>query len=131
MKFKFDLLVLVATSFFVVCAAVPAETVTLDAKAAKSLISDHVWQMKHGSGYVYWSWKSDGSVCLRAEAGEGQCADTGSWKVAGNRLCYDLTWWGACGGYNFGCFRVSDKSKGWYEAIKDNGLTSFEFSVAK
>jgi len=140
MKFKFNhsanrsrsaLLILVAISFFVVGAAVQAATATLDAKATKNLMLDHVWQMKLGSGHAYWSWKSDGSVCFRVEAGEGKCADTGSWKLDGNRLCYDLTWWGASGGFKSSCFRVSNKGKGWYEAVEDNGVTLFEFSAAK
>ena len=125
------LLTLAMISFFVLCVAFPAGAATLDAKAVRSLTSDRVWQMKLGSGYVYWSWRSDGSVCLRVGENSGKCADTGTWKLADDHLCYELTWWGASGGYKSACFRVSEREKGWYDALQDNGLSLFEFSVMK
>jgi len=108
---------------------------TLDAKAAKSLTSDRVWQIKkpRGPGYDYWSWKSDGSVCVRLGEKTGKCADTGRWKLDGERLCYELTWWGETerGGLKSACFRISDQGKGHYGALQDNEMTLLEFSVIK
>lgn len=76
--------------------ALAESAATLDAKAAKNLISDRIWQQKnpHGPGLKYWSWKSDGSVCLRTDDKTGKCADTGHWKLDGVRLCYDVAWAG-------------------------------------
>jgi Protein of unknown function (DUF995) len=119
--------------FFALCAGLPAAAATLDAKAAKSLISDRVWQQQRrtGSGFVYWSWKSDGSVCIRLEDKNSKCDDTGHWKLDGDRLCFEITWYLKSAGGNSACFRIVDKGKGRYEAISDNGLTFFEFSVVE
>lgn len=106
---------------------------TLDAKAAKDLISDRTWQQKKfdSPGYNYWSWKSDGAICLRLNENTGKCSDTGRWKLEGDRMCYEVTWLFKSGGGNSACFRIADQGKGRYGALQDNGLTLFEFTVAK
>lgn len=106
---------------------------TLDAKAAQNVTSDRVWQVKkhRGPGYDYWSWNSDGSVCVRLGEKTGKCADAGTWKLDGERLCYKLTWWGENQGLKSACFRISDQGKGHYGALQDNNLTFLEFSVVK
>jgi len=103
----------------------------LEASAAKALITDRTWQQQqaHGPGKLYWTWKSDGSACLRIDDGQGKCTDTGKWKLEGNRMCYELTWWGATVGRKSACFRITDKGKNQFEAVQDNGLPLFEFSV--
>lgn len=118
---------------FAMCAALPASAATLDAKAARSLVSDRMWQQKTTSGpnFRYWSWKSDGSVCLRARGKTDECGDTGRWKLDAERLCYDLTWGGLTYGVKSACFRISDQGKGRYEALQDNGLTLFEFTLVE
>jgi hypothetical protein len=106
---------------------------TLDAKAAKTLTSDRMWHSKNigGEGFYSWSWKSDGSVCLRENEDTGKCLDTGTWKLKNDRLCYELTWWGASDGFKSNCFRIEDKGKGHYGWLRDNGISVIEFSVAK
>jgi hypothetical protein len=113
-------------------AGTQAATATLDAKAARSLISDRVWQIKkkNAAGHDYWSWKSDGSVCVRLSEKTGKCADTGRWKLDGERLCYELTWLGVTWGMKSACFRISDRGKGRYEGLQDNGFTLFEFTIS-
>lgn len=115
------------------CAALPALAETLDAKAARTLVSDRVWQQKPSSGpnYRYWSWKPDGSICVRTDDKADKCGDTGRWKLESERLCYDLRWDGLNRGTKYGCFRISDQGKGRYEALQDSGLTLFEFTVIK
>ena len=116
---------------FALCTGTQAAAANLDAKAAKRLISGRIWQQnsRDGPGLNFWSWAPDGSVCLRTQRKNGKCADTGRWKLDGNRLCYDLEWGGLTHGAKSGCFRISEKGKGLYEALQDNGLTLFEFSV--
>jgi len=123
----------VLISFFALCTGIQAAAATLDAEAAKSLISGRMWQQPqpHGTGQLYWSWNADGSVCLRTDGKTSKCADTGTWKLGGDRLCYKLTWYGKASGRQSACFRISDKQKGLYEALQDNGLTLFEFSVVE
>jgi len=115
------------------CAATPAFAATLDADAVKILVSDRMWQQKTSSGpnYRYWSWKADGSVCLRADDKADKCGDTGRWKLDAERVCYDLRWGGLTYGVKSACFRITDQGKGRYQALQDNGLTLFEFTVPK
>lgn len=123
------------TSAFLLC--VPCASLwaaaNLDAKAASSLISGRMWQQQaaHGPGKVYWSWKSDGSVCLRTDETSSKCADTGRWNLEGERMCYELTWWGASVGRKSACFRIVDRGKGKFEALQDSGFSLFEFSVVE
>ena len=133
MKIHSRLLIASMISFFAMSAGSHAEEATLDAKAAGGLISNHTWEQPqaHGTGKIYWSWKSEGSVCLRTDGRTGKCADTGRWKLDGGRLCYELTWWGKSVGRNAACFRIVDKGAKRYEALQDNGLTLFEFSVVE
>lgn len=133
MKTWSRLLIPFLVSFYALCASFPAAAKTLDATAVRSLVSDRIWQQKarSGPGLKYWSWTSDGWVCLRIEDKNGKCADTGRWKLDTDRLCYDLKWGGASLGVKSSCFRISDKGNGLYEALQDNGLTFFEFSVVK
>ena len=102
---------------------------TLDANAARKLVSDRTWRQKppSGPGYNYWTWKADGSVCLRLEDKRGKCADSGSWKLDGGRLCYELTWWAKSYGMTAACFRISSAGEGRFEALQDNGLPLFSF----
>jgi len=105
----------------------------LGAKAANDVISGRTWQANKvaASGQSYWTWKSDGSVCLREGSKSGKCDDTGRWKLEGDRFCYELTWWGKSIGLDSACFRIADQGKGHYLGIKDNGLEGLSFSVLK
>lgn len=109
--------------------ATPAAAETLDADAARKLTSDRTWRQKppSGPGHNYWTWKADGSVCLRLEDKRGKCADSGSWKLEGGRLCYELTWWAKSYGMNAACFRIARAGEGRFEALQDNGLPLFSF----
>jgi hypothetical protein len=119
--------------------AVPAPTQkanppgrVLDGKAARELLSNRLWNLRPSSGALYyWTWKSDGSVCVRFEKDGKTCGDTGQWKLDGNRVCYELAWWGESMGFNKACFRIADRGKGRYAAIEDNDVHVFDFTVAR
>ena len=88
-----------------------AAAAILDEKAAISLLSDRVWQQKKNATpgrFNYWFWRADKSVCIQLEERSGKCDDAGPWKLDGERLCYELTWWGATQGEKKACFRISD-----------------------
>lgn len=104
---------------------------TLDGTSARSLLSNRNMASKNvaGSGFYYWTWKADGSVCMRLQEKEGPCADTGTWKIERDRVCYAFTWWGKSSGFGTNCFRISESAAGGYEAIQDNGMRLFEFTV--
>jgi len=115
------------------CPGLPTFAATLDANAARNLVTDRVWQQKPSAGpnYRYWSWKSDGSICIRTDDKADKCGDTGRWKLNAERLCFDLRWGGLNRGMKSACFRITDQGKGRYEALQDNGLSLFEFTVVK
>ena len=118
-----------AFAAFSLCAPVAADT--LDAKALRNLVSGHSWQQVNISGgYLYWTWNPDGSVCLRQEA-TGSCMDTGRWKLDGDSMCWELSWWGKSGGYNAKCIRVAGKGDGRYQMIPVDGVTTFDFTIFK
>ena len=126
----------VAITLFVAFAAfflsAPVAAGTLDAKALNGLVSGHSWQVQSvsGPGHVFWAWKSDGSLCLQQEA-TGSCIDSGRWKLNGDSVCYELSWYGKSGGYNARCVRVVSKGDGHYQMVPVDGVTPFNFTVAK
>lgn len=106
---------------------------TLEGGAARRLLSDRLWLLQVGSGESavhHWTWKSDGSICVRFKAETKKCDDTGRWKLDGGRVCYELTWWGQGMGIKSSCFRIADRGEGHYEALEDNGMTQFRFTLA-
>jgi len=115
---------------FFLCSPVSADT--LDAKVVGGLVSGHVWQTKRlaGSGFMYWAWGSDGSVCLRQEKA-GSCIDTGRWRLERDSVCYELSWWGKSEGITSRCVRVAAKGEGRYEMVPVDGVTNIEFTIAK
>jgi len=119
------------------CAAsllsLPAMAENLDAKSARNLISGHMWAIKSSisSSPHHWTWNADGTVCTRIYEKTGPCVDTGTWRLEGARMCFQLTWWGSDSGFQFGCYRITDLGKARYGALQDNGLTFFEFTVVK
>jgi hypothetical protein len=122
---------LLAFAAFWLCA--PAAADTLDAKTLSGLVSGHTWKQENpniaSGGYRYWEWNADGSVCMREDA--ASCMDTGPWKLDGDSVCYELSWWGKSTGYNARCWRVADKGDGRYEMIPVDGVTTFRFTILK
>lgn len=86
---------------------------TLDAEEVRSVTMDRTWEAKAGTT-AYWTWHSDGAVCLRLNDKTGTCADTGKWRLDGQRVCYELTWYGEAYQLKSACFRIADKGEGHY-----------------
>ena len=125
--------ILLAASFLLMCAISQAGAETLDAPAVKSLVSGHTWKVRFiTSGVIaFWTWRPDGSICPRQSSIDNKCMDEGTWKLDGNRVCYELTYLGASEGWKSNCLRIADHGQGRYEALEDNGLTFWEFSLAE
>ena len=106
---------------------------TLEGSAARNLLSGHTMVSKHlaGSNVSYWSWNTDGTVCLRLFDKKGQCSDTGRWSIDHDHVCYELTWYGKELGLYSNCFRVAKVGAGAYEAREDNGMPLWQFTVIK
>ena len=93
---------------------------------------DRTWEAKDGTTTSYWTWNSDGAVCLRLNDKTGTCADTGKWRLEGERVCYELTWYGEAYQLKSACFRIADKGQDRY-AWMLGGPREFirEFTVLK
>ena len=131
---KSVMLLLAALVLATVAIAKDDDNKVLDAKSVKALISNHMLESKKiagGSGYAYWAWKSDGSVCMRLEGKTGKCDDKGRWKLDGNRLCWELEWFGNDLGLKSACVDIADQGKGRYLATDNSGTILLDFTVLK
>ena len=115
-------------------AAAPAAAQTLDTDGAKKVLVGKTWaeSKPEGDGKNYWSWKKDGTLCVRLWEPEGKCDDSGKWTLKAERVCYELGWWGnAYSNDKSGCFRISKASNGRYHTVRDDGFAMTEFTVLK
>ncbi len=105
----------------------PVAAEPLDADSVKKVLVDRIWVQKKraGPGENYWEWKADGSVCLRLFDKTGSCDDAGRWKLEADRICYEMGWWY----WKSGCVRISKLTAGWYEAVNDQKVRLFRFTV--
>lgn len=117
--------------FLAILVGFQARADNLDTDSTKKVLLDKTWAVEEfdGPGHYYWAWNSDGTVCLRLHDETGDCDDTGSWTMNDGRICYELGWWGKADGMISECLRVSEPDQDRYEALLDNGLTLFKFSV--
>ena len=105
---------------------------TLDGDAVKKLALQGMW-VSDDKNYGNWSWNQDNSVCLRLVTKKGDCADTGTWKIDGNLICYKLSWWGKSYDINSQCVSIKTLGNGRYEALYDGGAmvsTFIKFTVS-
>ena len=109
----------------------PAQAQELDSAAIQNLALQGTWAAEHPE-WGNWSWNKDETVCLRVGDTEGKCADTGTWKINDNVICYKLTWWGKASGVRKNCFTVQAHSNGRHETLYHGGAmvsTMFFFKV--
>ena len=113
-----------AATAFVPCLwlafAPPAAANELEDEALRALALQGMWATEHAE-YGFWSFKEDGTVCLRIGSKDGDCADTGTWTVDGKVLCYELTWWGESVGERKSCFTVQPVDGTRYETLFHGG----------
>ena len=77
----------------------------------------------------YWSWSEDNTVCLRLLGLDGDCADTGTWSIEGNVMCYELTWWGESYDVRKNCYTVHRREEGRYETRYYGGVLDTVFTT--
>ncbi len=103
----------------------------LDGDAIRALAARGTWHAEFAE-YGFWDWREDGTVCLWLGAPTGECADTGTWSVDGNVLCYELTWWGASVGERDACVTVRALDDKRFETVFHGGAmesTMFAFGI--
>ena len=103
----------------------------LDGAEIKELALGGTWAAEE-TDMGYWNWSEDDTVCLRVFGAEGDCADTGTWSIDGDVMCYELKWWGQGDGYRINCFTVVALGDDRYEALYHGGAmvsTFIHFAV--
>ena len=103
---------------------------TLDSAALEKLALQGTWAAEHPE-FGNWSWNKDKTVCLRIGDTEGSCADTGTWVINDNVICYELTWWGKSSDNRKGCFTVQAHGDGRYETLYHGGAMISTFYYFK
>ncbi len=98
----------------------PSKAQALDGSAIQKLANQGIWAAEERD-MGYWSWSEDDTVCLRIFGPDGDCADTGTWSIDGDVMCYELTWWGEGDGYRINCFTVVALGDDRYEALYHGG----------
>ena len=98
----------------------PAVAQELNGAKIRDLALQATWAAEHPE-FGYWSWSQDNTVCLRIGAPEGKCADTGTWEIKDDVLCYEFTWWGDTVGDRKNCFTVQAHGNGRYETLYHGG----------
>jgi len=109
----------------------PANAQALNGTALKELALQGTWQAQHDVG-GYWNWKEDNLVCVRMFEKDDNCADTGTWAIKDNVICYEFTWWGKAAGVRKNCITVNALGDERYEAIHHGGAMDslfFKFTV--
>jgi hypothetical protein len=126
-KAAFAILGMAAAIFLI--AGAPAQAQALDGLAIKELALRGTWNAQ-SSGWGFWSWDEDGSVCLRLNEPTGECSDTGTWAIDGDSICYEFEWVWESEGQRALCLHINDLG-GHYEA-QHKGLVAtslFKFEV--
>ena len=109
----------------------PAEAQELDSAAVQKLALQGMW-VAEDTEFGNWSWNKDKTVCIRIDETEGNCADTGTWAINDNVVCYELTWWGGASGVRKTCFTVQAHGDGRFETLYHGGAmvsTMYFFEV--
>jgi hypothetical protein len=107
----------------------PAEAQALKGTAVQKLALQGTWVAEHAE-FGNWSWGADNTVCFRLANPIGDCADTGTWTIDGDVMCYELTWWGEGADVRTNCFTVNALGDGRYKTLHHGGAmvsTFFHF----
>ncbi len=104
----------------------PSNAQALDGSAIQKLAMQGTWAAEERD-MGYWSWSEDNMVCLRLFGPDGDCADTGTWSIDGDVMCYELTWWGEGYQYRINCYTVHALGDGRFEALYHGGVMVSKF----
>ena len=107
----------------------PAVAQALDGNAVRDIALQGTWAAEYDWGY--WTWSGDDSVCVRVFEPDGDCADTGTWTINGEALCYELTWFGEGYDVRKNCVTVHPLGDGRYDARYHGGALDSTFFIFK
>jgi hypothetical protein len=95
--------------------------------AIRKLALKGTWAAQNDWGY--WSWSEDGTLCLRVFGPDGDCADTGTWSINGEVMCYELTWWGEGYDVRKNCYTVHGLDGEHFETRYHGGALDTVFTT--
>lgn len=134
--------ILMMLVFYLTLPMTAALSQALKADEIKPLVNDKTWEMvfknsgaKTGTfaRIFFWDWKQDGTICARLISApkNDACADQGRWRLDGNHLCWELTWFEKAAGLNKQCISVHRvPERGFQAQLRQHpGLELFNFSV--
>lgn len=107
-----------------------AQAQELDGAALQKLMVQGTWVTEHNE-FGNWNWNKDETVCVHLPGTDRECADTGTWVMNDNVICYEFTWWGSSIRKN--CFTVQELGEGRFETLYHGGAmvsTFFYFNIA-
>lgn len=106
----------------------PAIAQDLGAADVEAVMFAGIWNAS-ATGYGYWEWRDDTTVCLRLTGASGDCDDRGSWNLEGNKICYELEWWGEAYGVRSACINLIAKGNNAFEVQSGTNSASkfFDF----
>ena len=104
---------LAACLLFALLPAAQAEP-DLDAGQLKTLVTGRTWaiafygDLTDKTRTAYWNFQPDGRVCARLANNPpgSSCADSGKWRLEGDKLCWELGWFGKTDGFQAACGRA-------------------------
>ena len=102
----------------------------LNGAALQKLAFQGTWVTEHNE-FGNWIWNKDETVCVHLPGTDVECADTGTWVMNDNVICYEFTWWGSAIRKN--CFTVQELGEGRYETLYHGGAMVskfFDFNLA-
>lgn len=110
------------------CPSVQAQDIDND--ELQKLAFQGTWVTEHNE-FGNWTWNKDDTVCVHLPGTDLECADTGTWVMNDNVICYEFTWWGSSIQKN--CFTVQELGEGRYETLYHGGAmvsAFFRFGLA-
>ena len=105
-----------------------AQAQELDGATLQKLAIQDTW-VAEDSEFGNWTWNTDETVCLHLHGTDNKCADTGTWVMNDNVICYEFTWWG--GDTRKNCFTVQELGEGRYETLYHGGAMVSTFYYFK
>jgi hypothetical protein len=82
---------------------------------------------------AYWDFTSDGKVCARLGNNPrgSRCADTGTWKLQGDALCWELGFLGKTDGFQSVCGRAKPAGDAYQFIDSKSGMSLMAFRPQK
>lgn len=121
------------------CSVAPAAGQELNAEQLRQLASGRTWAVAFYGDLndklrtAYWDFAADGKVCARLGNNPpgSKCADSGTWKMQGDQLCWELGFFGKTDGFHSVCGRAKPAGDAYQFINSRSGLSLMTFRPHK